>query len=244
MTSTRLPGKVMSVVNQKPLIEWQIQRILQSRSITKLVVATSRDSSDDVLVDHLKTIGVDVYRGDLNNVFARFISVLESENFDAFFRLTADCPLVMPAMIDAMAKEFLASGVDYLSNFDPPTFPDGLDIEIISTKAFFRLKSFELTNSELEHVTLGVRSRTGSFRTSNFADPTDLSSLRWTVDYPEDLAYISRIFQEFLGREVSFGYDEVLDFLRANPGVQNKISGAMRNISLKEYMSEGESPVG
>ena len=243
MTSTRLPGKVMAIVNKKPLIEWQIQRILRSKSVEKLVVATSIDRSDDILVEHLNSLGVDVYRGDLKDVFSRFALVLESENFDSFFRLTADCPLVMSAMIDEMASYFFSNEIDYLSNFDPPTFPDGMDIEIVSTQAFLRLKSLTLTSSELEHVTIGLRKRPDEFRIGNFTSPVDLNSMRWTVDYPEDLVFISRIFHEFRGKEVSFDYDDVLDFLRDNPDVQNKISGVMRNVALKGDAREGDWPV-
>jgi len=240
MTSTRLPGKVMAIVNGKPMIEWQIQRILKSQVVEKLVVATSIDKSDDVLVEHLQSLGVDVYRGELQDVFSRFALVLESENFDTFFRLTADCPLVMPAMIDEMASYYFSHEFDYLSNFDPPTFPDGLDIEIVSTRAYLRLKSLTLTSLELEHVTIGLRKRSNEFKIGNFMSPVDLSSMRWTVDYPEDLLFISKIFREFIGKETSFDYDDILDFLRDNPNVQNKISGSKRNVALQGNATKGD----
>ena len=131
MSSNRLPGKVLMEVNGKPMIYWQIQRILQSKEISKLVVATSDHPTDDVLVKYLESINFEFVRGSLDDVLARFIKVENIYSPDSIIRLTGDCPLVMPELIDSMLKKFYEVNVQYLSNIIELTYPDGLDIEII-----------------------------------------------------------------------------------------------------------------
>ena len=234
ISSSRLPRKVLSPINGEPMIRWQIERIKRAALINHLVVATSKDSSDDPLASYIESIGVEVIRGDLEDVYSRFVNALETRRSDAFIRLTADCPLVMPTLIDEMIEEFFHLNVDYLSNTLPPTFPDGLDIEIVSTEAFGRLAALELTAFEREHVTPGICQRPDLFRLANFEHDPDLSAGRWTVDYQEDLDFVSQIFGEFTGREASFEMEDVIRFLKANPDIRNQISGTMRNVSTKD----------
>jgi spore coat polysaccharide biosynthesis protein SpsF len=239
MSSSRLPGKVMKQVNGKPLIYWQILRTRMS-SINDLVVATTSDRSDDVLANYLHTIGVRVFRGDLDDVFSRFIAILDVENPDYFLRLTADCPLVMPSLIDEMIKKFESVKPDYLSNTLQPTFPDGLDIEIIFSPAFARLKLIKLNNLELEHVTLGMYSRPTEFKLLNYSLDQDLSGLRWTVDYPEDLNFILSVYKEFEGRETHFDISDILRQLNSGKIKHNLVPGNLRNIQTSNYQL-GES---
>ena len=116
MSSNRLPGKVLMEVNGKPMIYWQIQRILQSKEISKIVVATSDYPADDVLVKYLESINCSFVRGSLEDVLARFIKVENIYSPDSIIRLTGDCPLVMPELIDSMLKKFYEVNVQYLSN--------------------------------------------------------------------------------------------------------------------------------
>lgn len=233
MSSSRLPGKVMAIVNQKPIIGWQIARVRRAKKIDKLVIATSDSATDDVLADYLMDIGEEVFRGPLNDVHARFAGVIDKNNdFDSIVRLTGDCPFVMPTLLDQMIFDFHQNVYDYFSNCNPPSYPDGLDIEVFSKEAFRRMSKINLTSLEKEHVTLAFKNDNNKFRVGNKLNQTDQSSLRWTVDYKEDLEFIQAIFKAFKGRETEFSSDEILEFLRLNPSFNNRIQGTLRNEAL------------
>jgi spore coat polysaccharide biosynthesis protein SpsF len=239
MSSSRLPGKVMMQINGKPMIYWQIQRLLESKRVITLVVATSIDSTDDALVEFLQDYGVNVYRGSLENVLCRFIEVSTNYSHDALIRLTGDCPLIMPELLDQMIDKFYEDNVDYLSNTLDPTFPDGLDIEILKQGVLEKLATFELEEKELEHVTLGIYNRPEIFNLSNFFSESNRSLERWTVDYQEDLDFIESIFKEFSGRETVFSYQEVCDFLDRAPEHTSQIQGYKRNEQLQKDKNHG-----
>ena len=232
MSSSRLPGKVMMEVNGKPMIYWQIQRILGSICVNSLVVATSIDPSDDPLVSFLEENLISVYRGSLDNVLSRFIEVSEMYPHDALIRLTGDCPLVMPKLIDQMVGAFYEQDVDYLSNTLEPTFPDGLDIEIIKQGVLQSLTAFNLESKELEHVTYGIYTRPETFNLSNFLNESNHSHERWTVDYQEDLDFIRKVYAHFAGHEPTFTYLDLINFLREKPEVISGIDAARRNEQL------------
>ena len=232
MSSTRLPGKVMELVNGMPVIYWQIERIKKSTMNLKVVVATSNDSSDDRLVDFLVNKKIEVFRGSLENVYSRFMEVAKSLNYEIIVRSTADCPFFMPEILDKMLLDFVHSGVDYLSNTNPPTFPDGLDIEIFKFDALTRLGSKDLTKMEKEHVTYGIYTRPCEYALKNYSNKEDLSSLRWTLDYFEDLLFIRQVFKNWIGREDKFGFEDLMVFLRENTSLHSEIDGNRRNEQL------------
>jgi spore coat polysaccharide biosynthesis protein SpsF len=213
MSSNRFPGKVLTEINGRPMIFWQVKRISNSKRIDKVVVATSTDSSDDVLAEKLKTEGIAVHRGNLLDVHSRFIEVAnEYPEFNIIVRLTADCPLVMPEVIDKMSDAFSKLNIDYLSNVDPATFPDGLDVEIFRRSTLVTLNEYVLDSKEREHVTLGIRNRPTRYKIMNFSQSLDLSLKRWTVDYPADIDFVKQVYSLFRGREDSFSYLELLTY--------------------------------
>lgn len=235
MSSSRLPGKVLSKINGQPMILWQISRILKSKKVDKLVVATSTDSSDDILCNELEKSRIEFVRGSLEDVISRYLLVLQRYSFyKSIVRLTADCPLIMPNLLDEMLLEFENSDLDYLSNTLTPTYPDGLDVEIFKISALKRLSEMKLTLSEKEHVTLGFRNRTADFKMFNFEQDIDNSDLRWTVDYKEDLEFVKRVFAEFEGNETTFDYPDLLRLLELKPEIENTLSGELRNIKIIE----------
>lgn len=217
MSSNRLPGKVLMEVNGKPMIYWQIQRILQSKEISKLVVATSDCPTDDVLIKYLESINCDIVRGSLDDVLARFIKVENIYNPDSIIRLTGDCPLVMPELIDSMIKKFYKVKVEYLSNIIELTYPDGLDIEIIKAGTLSKLTAMNLLNNEREHVTLGIINRLDQFSSFNVANLSDLSSYRWTVDTEDDLVFVRGVFKAFTSRETEFNFEELVHYFKVHP---------------------------
>jgi len=231
MGSSRLPGKVMMRINGRPMIEWQILRI-QKSNVEKIILATSTDNADDELARTVMDLGITVFRGSPEDVHSRFAMVLEENAPEYFIRLTGDCPFTMPKLIDQMIFNFESGNFDYLSNVNPPTFPDGLDIEVISTRSFLEFSKLDLTKEEREHVTLGMRRRPEDFNIGNVMNSRDLSTMRWTVDYEEDFNFISRIFEYFVGREQDFTTDDILQVIDSGIISNNVISHVFRNISL------------
>jgi spore coat polysaccharide biosynthesis protein SpsF len=235
MSSRRLPGKVLATINGKPMIHWQIMRIKKARSVNQIVVATSTDQSDDILAQSLQEIGYLVERGSLDNVLERFLLVMKKfGEYENIVRLTGDCPLVMPEIVEKMLSEFEKSDYDYLSNALEPTFPDGLDVEIMKKSALERLASTQLTKAEEEHVTLGFRDKSRKFFIGNSSQALTFSNYRWTVDYEEDLEFVRKIYAEFKGSEDTFSYNDLLALLEENPVLVNEISGKLRNVALEE----------
>jgi spore coat polysaccharide biosynthesis protein SpsF (cytidylyltransferase family) len=233
MSSTRLPGKVLQEINGIPLIEFQINRIRQSK-IKHVIVATTIDSSDDVLVEHLDSIGVESRRGPLHDVAVRFQEVINEFKPTSFVRLTADCPLMMPELLNEMIDCFEKQSVDYLCNTNPPTYPDGLDIEIVRTSAFLDLIQQELTDLEREHVTLGLTSKSRNYKRQNYGSMRDLSNLRWTVDYPDDLTYLRKLMLFFRGEEATFSFHDLLQLVDSHEELADTRDNRLRNVALSQ----------
>jgi spore coat polysaccharide biosynthesis protein SpsF (cytidylyltransferase family) len=240
MSSTRLPGKVLRDLDGIPMIGYQLKRVLKSTLVNKVVVATSTDESDNPLVAYLDTISQEVVRGPLNDVLKRFLMVLDIYNPSYFVRITGDCPLVMPDLLDSMISEFESSSLDYLSNALNPSFPDGLDVEIVKTSALRRLDLLQLSEPEREHVTLGFYSRPTDFILKNFNYSLDLSRERWTVDYPEDLEFIRRVVKYENALNQIMSLENVLKFLEDYPDLRNKVSSDLRNEAIKEWRTQVE----
>ena len=240
LSSTRLPGKVLQSLEEKPMIDYQLLRISKCKFVRKIVVATSEEKSDDLLVEHLIRNSYEFVRGSLNDVLTRFIKVLDFYHPDYVIRITGDCPLVMPEIVDLMIEEFEKSGPDYLSNAVEPSFPDGLDIEIVKSSVLRELNTMKLSPTEREHVTLGIYSRPDIFKVQNFRNETDLSMERWTVDYPEDLDFIREIVRFENTQSELLTFSQVLGYLVEHPAKRNTLSGNLRNEALKDWALKNE----
>jgi len=226
MSSSRLPAKVLAPVLGRAMVLRQIDRLRRSRRIDRLVVATSTAPSDDPLVEALRDAGVEVRRGPLEDVLARFALVVGEMAPDQIVRLTADCPLADPAVIDAVIERQIVSGADYTSNVLPRTFPRGLDVEVVSASAFARLLELELSDDEREHVTMGIHRRQDRFAIENVIDEVDRSELRWTVDYPEDLDFVRAVYERLFPSDPAFDSAAVRRLLDEVPGLRRTESDA------------------
>jgi spore coat polysaccharide biosynthesis protein SpsF len=224
MSSTRLPGKVMSQIHGHPMIYWEIGRISEAKHVNKTVVAISDQSSDDILANYLESIHQEYIRGSLDNVLGRYVKAEENYNPSAIIRLTADCPLVMPELIDQYLEIFHKSDFDYLSNTLELSYPDGLDIEIIKPGIFKKLLEFNLSEEEKEHVTLGIYSRKDKFRTHNVSNKTNISDFRWTVDTLDDLVFVKSVYAHFESKEINFTFEDVLKYVKDNPNLNRIMS--------------------
>ena len=226
VSSTRLPGKVLEPILGKPMILRQIERLRASNEIDKIVVATSSEVSDDALVNALNSAGVDYFRGNLNDVLSRFAACLSDYPAHNVIRLTADCPLADPEVIDSVIRHHRNSGAEYTSNTLKRTYPRGLDVECFTEDAFLKLQEFDLNSQEREHVTMGFYQRPDIFELENVADDIDRSELRWTVDYPEDLDFVRKIYGQLLSDSFLFTSSDIRELISRNPELNRLESDA------------------
>ena len=215
MGSTRLPGKVLRNIVGRPMIELLLARLSQSSELDEIVVATSKESQDDKLQLVVEALGFNCTRGDEKDVLSRFYESAKSFDADAIVRITGDCPLVDPKLVDKCIRHYKKSNVDYFSNVDPVTYPDGLDVEIISFESIKRANSETKSEFDREHVTPYIRNSI-EFSKSSIQHTEDLSNQRWTVDEPEDLIVVTNIF-EYFHPNIFFSWKEILDLERLQP---------------------------
>lgn len=232
-SSTRLPGKVLNPIESVPMVLRQLERVSRAVSLDEIVMATSVDPSDDELAAVVTAAGYPVFRGSLNDVLARFVGVLDEYRPDLAVRLTADCPLTSPAVIDLVVERFHAAAADYVSNTMAPTYPDGLDVEVVSAAALRSVAEVSNDEQEREHVTLGVYRRTDEFTIENVADPAgrNNAALRWTVDDAEDLSFVRQVYRHLY--PAAFDYEDILQLLDANPELHRTERDAPRNAALR-----------
>ncbi|WP_151448102.1 aminotransferase class III-fold pyridoxal phosphate-dependent enzyme [Lacisediminimonas profundi] len=215
MGSTRLPNKVMKPIAGVPMIELLLDRLSRSRELAQIVLATSVDPRNQPLVDHVRELGYACEQGSEDNVLDRFVQAARKHQADVVVRITGDCPLTDPELVDECIRRFRTSEVDYFTNTSPPTFPDGLDIEVVSVKALEQALLESDKSSDLEHVTPYVR-ESGKFRTGNMENDKDFSSLRWTVDEQADFDVVNAVFRHF-SPDDHFGWREVLALHQSQP---------------------------
>ncbi len=217
LSSTRLPGKVLKPILGRPMLELHLERLGRSKAIDKLIVATSDRSDDTPLEELCNRLGVSCFRGSLSDVLDRYYCAAGQYNPDIIVRLTGDCPLADPAVIDAGIDYFLKNDFDYVSNCVERTFPIGLDFEV------FRFGSLEaawreaVLPSEREHVTPFIKNHRERFFIGHFTGPADLSHHRWTVDEPDDFAFVTAIYEALYPDNPRFTTDDILALLVKRP---------------------------
>jgi len=231
-SSSRLPGKVLLPLAGEPMILRQLERIARARRLDGIVVATSQDPTDDELAVLLADSGYAYIRGSLEDVLVRYVQALDECQPDVVVRLTADCPLISPQVIDLVVERFHASSADYVSNTMSPTYPDGLDVEVVSASALRTVGREAVDPHEREHVTLGIYRQPERFIIENVVDPNGLdnSQLRWTVDTAEDFDFVSEVYAALFPSE--FEYEDVLELLERRPDLLRTESDAPRNAAL------------
>lgn len=217
MSSTRLPGKVLMPILGKPMIGHQIERIRRSRCIDRLVVATSDQPSDDPLAAYCAQIGTSCFRGSLGDVLDRYYQAARAHQPEHVMRLTGDCPLTDPQLLDRIVEQHLREGNDYTSNVHERTYPDGLDAELFTYALLEQAWRQATTPFEREHVTPYMYRTGPAFKRGAVCDRVDRSALRWTVDYPEDFEFVRRVFEALYPSRPDFGMAEVCELLAQRP---------------------------
>lgn len=190
MSSSRFPGKVLEPLAGRSSIEFMAERVLRAKTIDALCLATSLDPSDDPLAELAQAAGLPVFRGSLDDVLGRFLGAARMLDAEVIVRLTGDCPLSDPDVIDAVVDLLVANRLDYASNTAPPTYPDGLDVEAMTRATLESAACDAKAASDREHVTLFVRNHPEQFAAGCVRSEVDYSALRWTVDYPDDLELV------------------------------------------------------
>lgn len=210
MSSSRLPGKVMKPLAGAPMIARQIERLRRAASLERIVVATSEDASDDPLADYLAASGTDVFRGSLTDVLGRFVACAEHFGLDgAIVRLTADCPLADPDLVDACVALHQRQGADFTSNDQHRTFPRGLDVEVFNREGLDAAGREASDPYDREHVTPFFYHNPERFRLAELTQARDDSALRWTVDTPQDFAYVERVYAALYAANPAFTSDDI-----------------------------------
>ena len=238
VSSKRLPGKVLLPILGRPMLALHLERVQRARTLTQLVVATSVDASDDPIEELCSGEGVACFRGSLDDVLDRYHSAVTRYAPEHVVRLTGDCPLADPEIIDAVVLFHRTGGFDYTSSDLDPTFPDGLDVEVVRASVLDAAWREARLRSEREHVTLWVYSRPDRFRMGSFREHEDLSWMRWTVDEPEDYAFVSRVFERLYAKNPGFGMADVLALLEREPGLGAINQGIRRNEGLARSLRE------
>jgi glutamate-1-semialdehyde 2,1-aminomutase len=213
MGSTRFPNKVMCTIEGIPMIELLLRRLAQAKNLSQIILATSNDPGNLPMIEHVRQLGFRVYQGSESDVLDRYYQAAAGDCPDTVVRITGDCPLIDPKVVDYVIEQYSKRQVDYASNTHPPTFPDGLDTEVFSFSALQQAWKNAKSSNEREHVTPYLRD-SGEFRLFNVENSEDFSGERWTVDEPKDFEVIQNVFLHFSPRW-DFGWHEVLK-LRSN----------------------------
>ena len=211
MSSQRLPGKVMAPVLGEPMIARQVERLQRAAGIDRLIVATSTDASDDELAIFCEGLGLGVFRGPLDDVLGRYAEALQRfAGTTAVVRVTADCPLTDPALIDKVIGHHHDTKADYTSNTLTRTYPHGLDVEVIRPSALRAAAERATDPYEREHVTPYIYRRPEEFRLAGVAQHDSLAGLRWTVDVPSDLAFVREVYAKLYPFNPEFTTEDIL----------------------------------
>lgn len=233
MGSTRLPNKVMKLIDNVPMIELLLKRLAQSHRIDQIVLATSTDSRNMPLVEHVESLGYTVVRGSENDVLQRYLDAARQTQADVVVRITGDCPLIDANLVDQIIEKYLSGQLDYISNTAPATYPDGLDTEVFSLAALEQAAIESSSEFDHEHVTPYLR-KPGRFKTEAFTNDEDHSALRWTVDEADDFTVVNNVFQHF-APDIYFTWQEVLELQKREP----ELFAANHNIIRNEGATMG-----
>ena len=218
MGSTRLPGKVMMDLAGEPMLARVVNRTRRARSISKLVVATTTQSSDDAIENLCRSQGWFCFRGSTDDVLDRYYQAALAHDAAVVVRITSDCPLMDPTVVDRVVEEFQGRqpGVDYASNaFPTRSYPRGLDTEVMSFDALRRAWVDDKDAATREHVTPYIQRHPDRFRVHGITCEADHSDLRWTVDTPEDLRFARCVYDHF--GDDRFSWVEVINVLEQHP---------------------------
>lgn len=236
MGSTRLPKKVLKIIAGKPMLWHIVNRLKKARLINKIVIATSTNERDKPIWEFAKHYGIESYAGSEENLVDRHFQAAKRYKADVIVRITADCPLIDPRVVDKVVKHFLDGNFDYVSNVVKSTYPVGLDTEVFSYGALKRVWKEAKTPLEREFFTVYMRDHPEIFKIGNVVQKKDLSHMQWTVDTKKDLKFIREIYKRLYKENKVFCTDDVLDLLKKHPELMEINKGVKRPESRIESL--------
>ena len=235
MSSRRLPGKVLRPVLGRPMLEFQLERFKRAKSPDEIIFATSTDHSDDEIEALAAKLGLDCHRGSLNDVLDRLTKAGRARGAEHIIRVGGDCPLMDWRIIDRVVGLHIEEGNDFTSNIYPPTFPDGMDVEVYSMDFMERLWNETSLPSERELISPNIAAQSGRYRTGNLARSPDLSHVRLTVDEIDDLEVVRKICAALYPGNPAFTLEDIVEFMEADP--------ALGDINARFARNEGAAAV-
>lgn len=236
MSSTRLPSKVMKPICGKPIIWHVVNRLKAARYLDEVMVATTTHASDDVIEEWCSLTGVPSHRGSLDDVLSRYFEAAQKAGAKTVVRITADCPLIEPELVDRAIEKFSEGVYDHVGV--DSSYPDGLDCEVFSFDALNKAHHEARLSSEREHVTPYIWKNPGLFRLGAIKSQVDLSHMRWTVDDEKDLRLVTGIYEALYRGEEVFHMSEILSFLKKNSSLLEINSKTMRNEGYAKSLKE------
>jgi len=238
VSSTRLARKVLLQVMGKPILHYIMERIRKAKFIEDMIIATSIKKEDLEIVKLVSSLGISVYCGSEEDVLDRYYQAARVFGIQHIVRITADCPLIDPSIIDNVIDLYFASGADYCSNTLDLTFPDGEDAEVFSFDALSYAWQNAKLLSEREHVTPYIRKHPDKFKLASFKNKIDLSGKRWTLDRKEDFKLIKIILESLYPLNPNFAMEDILKFLRQNPQIEDINKGILTNEGYLKSLAE------
>jgi|GEM_PF-445132 len=240
MSSTRLPGKVLKKISGKTLLEILIERLRYSKKLDKIIIATSFNKKDRAIVKLAKKIKCSYFVGDENDVLDRFYKTAKKFKADTVVRITADCPLHDPELIDDIINYYLMNRkkYDYVSNVNPPTFPDGFDLWVFSFKTLEKVWENAKLKSEREHVCPYIWKNKKMFKIGHYKSKINYSNLRLTVDDRDDFNVVRKIYQKLYKKGKIFKFDDIINLIKKNPDLLKIQKGKFRDEGYSRSIKE------
>ena len=251
MSSSRLPGKILADIAGQPMSQRVFTRTSRAATVNETIFATTTDSSDDPVAEYCDFSGIPFTRGSLYDVLDRYYQAAKESKADVVVRITADCPVIDPALIDDCVKTLLDDEYDFVCNRLPPpwhrTYPIGLDVEVCTFKVLAKAWKEAKEPQHREHampyfyedVKLTRQSRTletgispRGFKVALLHHVTDFGDYRWTVDTPEDLEFMRQVYSRFDGRD-DFSWKDVLDLVHNHPELM-EVNAGVKHKTLKD----------
>lgn len=238
MGSMRLPGKVLLPILGQPMLALLLERVAAARLVDRVIIATSGHPSDLAIQQFAQVKGIFCIRGAMDDVLDRYHQGAKRSQADHIVRITGDCPLIDPDIIDTVIRAHIKDGNDYTSNVHPPSFPDGMDVEVMTFPALDEAWSYADKPSEREHVTSYFRRDLSHMQIGNVAHESDLSDMRLTVDEAEDFEVVKAVFEGLVAQGLRFSLADIVSFLQSNPHVTEQNADIKRNAGFEESLKK------
>lgn len=240
--STRLPGKVLADIEGKSMLWHTCSRLKLSKYSPEIIIATTNSEEDKKILKLAGILNLKSYSGSVDDVLDRYYQTALTFRVKIIARITADCPLIDPNVFDKVLETFLEGNYDYISNTIPPTFPDGLDVEVFTFEVLEKAWKEAKLNSEREHVTTYIWKHPEVFTIAYVLNDKDISYMRWTVDEEDDLQFVREIYKYLYSKEEIFLMDDIVELLKQKPELMKINSQYSRNEGYIKSLQKDKIP--